>query len=84
MISLFDKVPRYLLGWKELGWTLIFSALFAFVFTLLSIPFSSNPWLEIMGGGSSNTGLIILIVVIVLVLVGGGVLFYLKWRQSRF
>lgn len=34
--------------------------------------------------GSSNTGLIILIVVIVLVLVGGGVLFYLKWRQSRF
>lgn len=39
---------------------------------------------EATDGGGSNTGLIISIVVIVLVLAGGGVLFYLKWRQSRF
>lgn len=39
---------------------------------------------EATDGGGSNTGLIISIVVIILVLAGGGVLFYLKWRQSRF
>lgn len=39
---------------------------------------------EATDGGGSNTGLIISVVVIVLVLAGGGVLFYLKWRQSRF
>ena len=39
---------------------------------------------EAADGGGSNTGLIISIVVIILVLAGGGVLFYLKWRQSRF
>lgn len=52
MISLFDKVPRYLLGRKELTWTLVFTALFAFVFMMLNIPFSRNPWLDLMDGGS--------------------------------
>ena len=81
MISLFDKVPRYLLGWKELGWTLIFSALFAFVFTLLSIPFSSNPWLEIMGGGSVILMVSFFLACVVIVIVSRMLLFrrgYLK------
>ncbi len=52
MISLLDKVPRYLLGRKELTWTLVFTALFAFVFLMLNLPFSSNPWLEIISGSS--------------------------------
>lgn len=52
MISLFDKVPRYLLGRKELTWTLVFTALFTFVFMMLNIPFSRNPWLDLMDGGS--------------------------------
>lgn len=52
MISMLDKVPRYLLGRKELTWTLVFTALFAFVFLLLNIPFSRNPWLEINTGSS--------------------------------
>ena len=81
MISLFDRVPRYLLGRQELTWTLIFTALFAFMFLLLSIPFSQNPWLGLITGSSIILLVCFFLTCVVMVVVSRMLLFrrgYLK------
>lgn len=47
MISLFDKVPDYLLGKYQLLATVTFAALFSLFFLFASIPYVHNPWFEL-------------------------------------
>ena len=82
MISLFDKVPRYLLGRKELTWTLIFTALFAFVFLLLNLPFSQNPWLEVISGGAVILLVCFFLACVVIVVVSRMLLFRMGYRRG--
>lgn len=82
MISLLDKVPRYLLGRKELTWTLIFTALFAFVFLLLNLPFSQNPWLEVISGGAVILLVCFFLACVVIVVVSRMLLFRLGYRNG--
>lgn len=42
-----DKIPRYLLGKYQLIATVTFTAFFAIVFLLVSIPFSHNAWFKL-------------------------------------
>lgn len=46
-MSLFDRVPDYLLGKSELISTVTFTALFSMVFLTLCIPFSHNAWFRL-------------------------------------
>jgi len=46
-MSLFDRVPEYLLGKSELIATVTFTALFSMVFLTLCIPFSHNAWFRL-------------------------------------
>ena len=82
MISLLDKVPRYLLGRKELTWTLIFTALFAFVFLMLNLPFSSNPWLEIISGSSVILLVCFFLACVIIVTVSRMLLFRTGYRRG--
>lgn len=47
MLSIHDQLPRYIIGKNQLVWTCTFTALFALVFILLSVPFSHNAWFEL-------------------------------------
>lgn len=47
MATLYDKLPKCLLGRQQLTWTVVFSVVYALVFTLLLMPFVSNPWFAI-------------------------------------
>lgn len=82
MISLLDKVPRYLLGRKELTWTLVFTALFAFVFLMLNLPFSSNPWLEIISGSSVILLVCFFLACVIIVTVSRMLLFRTGYRRG--
>lgn len=46
-MSLFDRIPDYLLGKSQLISTVTFTALFSLVFLTLSIPFSHNAWFRL-------------------------------------
>ena len=46
-MSLFDKIPDYLLGKSQLIATVVFTALFSLVFLTLCIPFSHNAWFRL-------------------------------------
>ena len=54
MFSLYDQLPRYLLGKTQLTLTGIFTALFALVLILVSVPYSNNAWFVL--GGSAGFG----------------------------
>ena len=82
MISLFDKVPRYLLGRRELTWTLVFTALFAFVFMMLNIPFSRNPWLAVISGSSTVLLVCFFLACVIIVTVSRMVLFRMGYRRG--
>lgn len=47
MFSLYDQLPRYLLGKYQLTMTVMFTVLFSMVFILVSIPFSHNAWFRL-------------------------------------
>lgn len=82
MISLFDKVPRYLLGRRELTWTLVFTALFAFVFMMLNIPFSRNPWLAVISGSSTVLLVCFFLACVIIVTVSRMLLFRMGYRRG--
>lgn len=82
MISLLDKVPRYLLGRKELTWTLVFTALFAFVFLMLNIPFSRNPWLGIISGSSTILLVCFYLACVVIVIISRLLLFRMGYLRG--
>lgn len=46
-MSLGDRIPEYLLGKSQLIGTVMFTALFSFVFLAISIPFSDNAWFKL-------------------------------------
>ena len=46
-MSLYDKIPDYLLGKSQLVATVMFTALFSLVFLAISIPFSNNAWFRL-------------------------------------
>lgn len=46
-MSLFDRIPEYLLGKSQLVATVTFAALFSLVFLTLFIPFSDNAWFRL-------------------------------------
>ena len=50
MISLYDQVPKYLLGKYQLIGTVTFTSLFSLVFLLISVPFSHNAWFQLPSG----------------------------------
>ena len=52
MFSLYDQLPRYLLGKYQLTATVIFAALFSLVLILLTTPFIADSWFESAGGGA--------------------------------
>ena len=47
MFSIYDQLPRYLLGKYQLTMTVMFTVLFSMVFILVSIPFSHNAWFRL-------------------------------------
>ena len=64
-MSLYSKLPRYLLGKYQLIGTVTFSVLFAIVFLNIYIPFSQTAW---FGLGNSVTFIITLIFIAVAIL----------------
>lgn len=46
-MSLYDRIPGYLLEKFQLTSTVVFAALFSLVFMLISIPFSDNVWFSL-------------------------------------
>lgn len=52
MFSIFDRVPKYLVGKFQMTVTVIFTVLFALVMLLLSIPFLRNMWFSLNQGDS--------------------------------
>lgn len=46
-MSMYDKIPDYLLGKFQLTATVVFTALFSLVFLLVNVPFSDNVWFEL-------------------------------------
>ena len=54
MFSLYDQLPRYLLGKTQLTLTGVSAALFSLVFILVSVPYSQNVWFAL--GGSAGFG----------------------------
>ncbi len=46
-MSLYDKVPDYLLGKSQLVATVLAAALFSLIFLVISIPFSDNAWFRL-------------------------------------
>ena len=64
-MSLYSKLPRYLLGKYQLIGTVTFSVLFAIVFLNIYIPFSETAW---FGLGNSVTFIITLIFIAVAIL----------------
>lgn len=46
-MSLYDRIPDYLLGKNQLVSTVTFTALFSLVFLTVSIPFSNNAWFRL-------------------------------------
>lgn len=50
MFSLYDRVPKYLVGKYQVTVTVIFTVLFALVMLLLSIPFLRNMWFSLEQG----------------------------------
>ncbi|MCQ2180725.1 MAG: LytTR family transcriptional regulator [Bacteroidales bacterium] len=46
-MSIYDRIPDYLLGKDQLIGTVLFTALFSFVFLALALPFSENAWFEV-------------------------------------
>lgn len=64
-MSLYSKLPRYLLGKYQLIGTVTFSVLFAIIFLNIYIPFSQTAW---FGLGNSVTFIITLIFIAVAIL----------------
>ena len=46
-MSLYDKIPDYLLGKSQLVATVLVASLFSLVFLVISIPFSDNAWFRL-------------------------------------
>lgn len=44
MSAVLNRLPRFIWGKRQMSLTMVFTALFAVVCTLLSLPFSDNPW----------------------------------------
>ena len=53
-MSIFNKLPDYLLGKYQLIGTITFAVLFAIVFLNIYIPFSDTAWF-VLGGGDAHT-----------------------------
>ena len=47
MFSIYDQLPRYLLGKQQLTATVMCTVLFSLAFMLFSIPFSDNAWFRL-------------------------------------
>lgn len=47
MLSLYDQLPRYLLGKYQLTMTVVSTALFSLIFIIVCLPFLDNSWFRI-------------------------------------
>lgn len=80
MFSLGDKIPAYLVGKYEMLLTCTFTAFFALVFMVFSIPFSHNSWFEL--GTSQAFGFtVIFFLIALLVMIFSKVLMYRYTRH---
>ena len=80
MFSLGNKIPAYLVGKYEMILTCTFTAFFALLFMVSSIPFSHNSWFEL--GTSEAFGFtVIFFLIALLVVIGSKVLMYRYTRH---
>ena len=75
MLSLGDQLPRYLLEKQQIWTTVVYTALFALVFILVSIPFSSNAWFA-LGASQAFFYTVSFIVAAALVVIASRALMY--------
>lgn len=80
MFSVYDQLPKYLLGKYQLIWTVTFSSLFSLVFLLVSIPFSHNVWFDLPSGQDFVFTIVFLLIVLGIVILSKTMMYRVRMR----
>lgn len=84
MFSVYDQLPKYLLGKYQLIWTVTFSSLFSLVFLLVSIPFSHNAWFDLPSGQDFIFTAVFLLIVLGIVILSKTALYRFRNRNITY
>ena len=84
MISLKDRTPAFLLGKFQLTATVVFTALFALVIILFSIPYSNNIWFQLGAGSVFSLTVIFMAIAVAVAIISKSLMHGFSGRNMPF